>query len=61
MLTLLDTKGHKLASWVEHEQSGSRKLGLLLPLVARRKGHETLRITQTGTRKPKTLKLTLTG
>ncbi len=50
---------YKLTDWVEHEKAGSHKLSLTLPLSARHKGHDTLRITETGNSKPKILTVTL--
>jgi hypothetical protein len=61
VLTLLNSKDRKLVEWIEHEKPGSHKLSLLLPPLARHKGHDTLRITETGSRKPKTLPVALTG
>jgi len=60
VLTLLGSKGHKLAGWIERERTGSHKLSLLLPLTARHKGHDTLRITETGDSRPRTFPVTLT-
>jgi len=59
VLTLFDSKGHKLASWIKHESSGTHKLALLLPHAARYKGHETLKVTETGNHKAKTLSVLL--
>jgi hypothetical protein len=59
MLWLLDSKGHKLTHWIEHEKPGWHKLSFLLPLIARHKGHDTLRITETGNSKPKIYSVTL--
>ena len=59
VLSLLDSKGHMLAAWVEHAKSGSHSLGLLLPLKARHKGRDTLRIRETRNSKPKLLSVTL--
>jgi hypothetical protein len=59
VLTLLNSKEQKLASWVKHETSGLHKLNLLLPMNARHAGHETLRITETGNATPNTLSVLL--
>ena len=59
VLTLLSSKGHEPAAWTELAKTGSERLSLLLPLIARHKGRDTLRITETGTRKPKTFPITL--
>jgi hypothetical protein len=58
-LTLLDSGGHKLASWSERAQPGKQKLSLLLPANARHPGHDKLRITETGHSTPKRLSITL--
>ena len=59
VLTLLDSRAHRLARWIEHEKAGLHKLALLLPRIARHKGHDTLRITETANNKPKTLPVNL--
>ncbi len=61
VLTLLDSKGHKLAGWAEREKTGVHKLSLLLPSKARHPAHDRLRITETGNSTPKTLPVTLRG
>jgi hypothetical protein len=51
VLVLLDSKGHKLAGWVERAEAGTHRLTLLLPASARKPGHDRLRITAGGVAK----------
>ena len=61
VLTLVNSKDRKLAEWVKHEKAGTHRLSLLLPLAARHHGHDTLRITDTGNRKPRLFPVKLVG
>ena len=59
VVTLLNGKSQKLASWVERVKAGEHKLVLPLPPKARHQGHDKVRITATGNRAPRTLPVTL--
>ena len=58
-LILVDSKGHKLTQWSFHAKKGANALAFRLPKGARKPGHDQLRITETGSSKPKTLPLWL--
>jgi probable HAF family extracellular repeat protein len=60
-LTLRDKKGHTLATWHRHAASGSDTYALLLPAGARKPGHDTLQIDETGNTTHKTLGVTVTA
>jgi hypothetical protein len=47
-LALLDSRDHKLASWIERVKIGKHTLSLLLPAKARQRGHDKLRISGAG-------------
>jgi len=58
-VTLLDSRGRKLAVWRAPVKAGASALTWLLPSRARRQGHETLRIAGPGVAKPLTVRVTV--
>jgi hypothetical protein len=58
-LVLVNTRGRTLTRWVIHGQKGSHLLTLHLGTKAGAPGHDTLKITQTGTKSTKTFPVTL--
>jgi hypothetical protein len=48
-LRLFDQTGRVVASWSRTERTGTTKLKLVLPAGARKAGHDTLRVTVSGT------------
>jgi hypothetical protein len=58
-VVLLNTKGLKLNTWTVRESVGTHKLEFLVPLKARKVGHETVHILVTGNAKPKSFSISL--
>jgi hypothetical protein len=60
-LTLTTSNGKKLASWIRRENAGKHTVTLLLSPQARHRGHDQLRLTETGNPTAKRLGLTITA
>src|SRR5262249_34438007 len=58
-LALLDSKGRVLSRWSRNEKAGRRSLELVLPVKARRPGHDRVRVTVSG--RTKTVPVTVRG
>jgi hypothetical protein len=59
VLTLLDARGRTVALWREKGKKGTNTYSLLLPSKTRHAGHDKLRLTATGSSKPKLLAVAL--